>query len=72
MNLVERFFRDLTEDAIREGSFTSVAKLVDAIQAYLAHRNLSPKRYVWKAQGHDILVNINRARAALGLSQYTE
>jgi len=42
MNLVERFFRDLTEDAVREGSFTSVAELVRAIEAYLAARNLAP------------------------------
>jgi transcriptional regulator with XRE-family HTH domain len=70
MNLVERFFRDLTEDAVREGSFASVAELVRAIEAYLADRNLAPKRYVWKAKGHDILVKINRARAAAGLGQY--
>lgn len=70
MNMVERFFRDLTEDAVREGSFTSVAELARTIEAYLAHRNLAPKRYVWKAEGHDILVKINRARATLGLAQY--
>ncbi len=70
MNLVERFFRDLTEDAVREGSFASVGDLVRAIEAYLAERNLAPKRYVWKAQGRDILLKINRARAALGQAQY--
>ena len=70
MNLVERFFRDLTENAVREGSFASIDELVTAIQAYLAEHNLAPKRYVWKAQGHDILMKINRARAALGLAQY--
>ncbi len=70
MNLVERFFRDLTEDAVREGSFTSVADLVRAIEAYLAARNLAPRRYVWKAKGHDILMKINRACAALGRAQY--
>jgi transcriptional regulator with XRE-family HTH domain len=70
MNLVERFFRDLTEDAVREGSFSSVADLGHAIEAYLASRNLAPRRYVWKAKGHDILMKINRARAALGLAQY--
>ena len=69
-DLGQRFFRDLTEDAVREGSFASVAALVDAIKAYLAERNLAPKRYVWKAQGHDILMKINRARAALGFAQY--
>src|SRR5215469_5749828 len=70
MNLVERFFRDLTEDAVREGSFASVAELVRAIENYLAERNLAPKRYVWKAAGRDILLKINRARAAAGLAQY--
>ena len=71
MNLVERFFRDLTEDAVREGSFASLAELVRAIEGYLAERNLAPKRYVWKAAGRDILLKINRARAAAGLSQYS-
>lgn len=65
MNLVERFFRDLTEDAIREGSFTSVRELAQTIEAYLAERDLAPKRYVWKAEGAAILAKIARARAAL-------
>jgi len=65
MNLVERFFRDLTEDVVREGSFTSVVELVQAITGYLDDRNLSPKRYVWKAKGEEILAKIQRAREAL-------
>lgn len=65
MNLVERFFRDLTEDVVREGSFTSVPDLVHAIEHYPAQRNLAPKRYLWKAAGADILAKILRARAAL-------
>lgn len=71
MNLVERFFRDLTEDAVREGSFGSIADLVRAIEAYLAEHNLAPKRYVWKAAGRDILRKINRARTAVGLPPYS-
>jgi transposase len=71
MNLVERFFRDLTEEALREGSFASIAELVRAIEGYLAARNLTPKRYVWKAAGRDILLKINRARATAGLPQYS-
>jgi transcriptional regulator with XRE-family HTH domain len=71
MNLVERFFRDLTEDAVRDGSFASVADLVRAIENYLAARNLAPKRYVWKAAGHEILLKINRARDAAGLAPYS-
>lgn len=64
MNLVERFFRDLTEDVVREGSFRHVRELTAAIEAYLADRDLHPKRYVWRAQGQAILEKINRARTA--------
>jgi hypothetical protein len=65
LNLVERFFADLTGDVIRAGSFSSVNDLVRDIKAYLAERNASPKPYVWRAKGADILAKIKRARAAL-------
>jgi transposase len=65
LNLVERFFADLTADVIRAGSFTSVNELVRDINAYLAQRNAAPKPYLWKAKGADILAKINRARLAL-------
>lgn len=65
MNLVERFFRDLSEDALREGSFSHVRELESAIATYLAEHNLAPKRYVWKKKGEEILAKIHRARAAM-------
>ena len=65
MNLVERFFADLTGDVIRTGSFGSVGELVRDIKAYLAKRNANPKPYKWKAKGEVILEKIRRARAAL-------
>lgn len=65
LNLVERFFADLTEDCVREGSFTGVRQLVRAIEEYLAVRNEEPRRYVWRAKGEEILAKIQRARAAL-------
>ncbi len=65
MNLVERFFRDLTVDCIREGSFASVGELVKSIETYLAQRDLAPRRYVWKAEGSEILRKIQRAKEAL-------
>jgi hypothetical protein len=71
MNLVERFFRDLTQDVVREGSFAHVEELVSAIQGYLAERNLAPKRYVWKKKGEEILAKIQRARAALEKEKQT-
>jgi transposase len=65
MNLVERFFRDLTQDVVREGSFRHVKELGDQILAYLAERNAHPTRYTWNAKGEDILRKIHRAKQAL-------
>lgn len=65
LNLVERFFADLTGDVIRAGSFTSVRDLVRDINVYLTQRNAAPELYVWKASGAEILAKITRARAAL-------
>jgi len=65
LNLVERFFRDFTEDVIRSGSFASVQELVEDINAYLDERNANPRPYKWKAKGEAILEKIHRARAAL-------
>lgn len=69
MNLVERFFADLTEDVIRTGSFGSVVELVRDIKAYLVERNAKPRPYTWKAEGAAILAKIKRARAALDKAQ---
>lgn len=65
MNLIERFFADLTNECIREGSFQSVRELVQAIEEYLALRNENPKRYVWRAKGEEILRKIARAKESL-------
>jgi transposase len=66
LNLVERFFRDLTEEVVREGSFRSVGELVRTIHAWLEERNRQPHRYAWRAEGASILEKIARARAKLG------
>lgn len=65
MNLVERFFADITQDCVREGSFRSVKQLIEAIEEFLEVRNQQPKRYIWRAKGEDILRKIEKARAAL-------
>jgi transposase len=67
MNLVERFFRDITEDVVREGSFRHVKELSDQIMAYLAERNANPTRYTWNAKGEDILRKIQKAKQALSV-----
>jgi transposase len=61
LNLVERFFADLTGDVIRAGSFASINELVRDIKAYLAKGNANPKPYKWKAEGAEILAK-NEAR----------
>src|ERR1700728_4423550 len=65
LNLVERFFRDLSQDVVLPGSFESVRELKEAIFGYLDERNLAPKRYVWKAKGEEILAKIKQARERL-------
>ena len=64
LNLVERFFAELTEQVVREGSFKSVPELLAAIEDYLLARNENPKPYRWHAKGHEILAKIERARQA--------
>jgi len=65
LNLVERFFADITGDVIRAGSFGSVNELVRDIEVYLAARNANPTPYIWRAEGAEILAKIKRARSAL-------
>jgi transposase len=66
LNLVERFFRQLTDNVVREGSFQSVGELVTAINVHLAYHNLKPTPYRWRAEGATILEKIRRARAKQG------
>lgn len=69
MNLVERFFGELTQEVIRHGSFTGIKELIADIEAYIIERNLNPKPYVWKADGEKILRKIESARQALAARQ---
>jgi transposase len=61
LNLVERFFRDLSQQALVGASFGSIPELVDAIWHYLAEHNLRPQRYVWRADGQRVREKIRRA-----------
>lgn len=66
VNLVERFFRDITEERIRRGVFHSVDELKEAILQYLEHRNANPKPYHWTANPDAILEKVAKAKATLG------
>jgi len=72
MNLVERFFTDITSDVIREGSFSYLKELEKVIENYLSERNEKLRRYVLKAEGKKILEKINRARKKIGWEPYCE
>ena len=65
LNMVERFFRDLTVHRIRRGVFHSEAELIAAIQEYLAVHNANPKPCIWTARADDILEKVKRGRAKL-------
>src|SRR5215475_5973452 len=55
LNMVERFFRDLTENRLRRGVFHSVEELIRAIDQYIDRHNENPKPFIWTAKAEDIL-----------------
>src|SRR4030066_260607 len=63
LNLVERWFRELREKAIRRGSFVSVPDLKEAIEEFMQAWNQNPKPFIWTATVEDIIKKIDRARA---------
>jgi transposase len=63
LNLVERWFRELTDKAIRRGVFYSVADLETAIQQYLDAHNNDPKPFIWTASIDSILDKVARCKA---------
>ena len=65
LNLVGRWFRQLTQKATRSGAFRSVPDLVEAIYAYLGAYNEDPKPFVWTATAEQILEKVRRGRVAL-------
>lgn len=69
LNMVERFFRDLTIDRLRRGVFRSVPELVSAIKHYVATHNKDPKPFIWTAKANDILQKVIRANKHLSSKQ---
>jgi transposase len=63
LNLIETWFSQLTNRAIRRGSFTGVGELVVAIHRYIDAHNADPKPFVWTASVESILEKVNRCRA---------
>jgi hypothetical protein len=62
-NLVERWFRELTDKAIRRGTFVSVPDLIASIEKYLQNHNAEPKPFVWTASADSILAKLQKLKA---------
>ena len=65
LNLVERWFREITDKRIRRGTFRNVPQLIAAIEEFIAQHNHDSKPFVWTAQADAILAKVARARATL-------
>ena len=64
LNLVERWFGEITRKRIRRGCFKSVAQLIQAIQDYIRVNNQNPKPFVWTKRVEEILEKVNLSKAA--------
>jgi transposase len=69
LNMVERFFRDLTHNQLRRGVFRDLEELIVAIEGYLDRHNENPKPFIWTARAGDILEKVKRARQTLNKRQ---
>ena len=69
LNLIERWFREITDKRIRRGVFHSLRELVEAILAYVQQHNQNPRSFTWTAKAEAILEKIRRARAILDKRQ---
>lgn len=65
LNMVERWFAEITRKRIRRGAFKSVAELVAAIEAYIKHHNNDPKPFVWTKKVDQILTKVSRCKAVM-------
>lgn len=65
LNMVERFFRDLTHNRLRRGVFHDAKELIMAIGDFIHKHNRNPKPFIWTAKAFDILEKVKRARRAL-------
>jgi transposase len=69
LNLIERWFREITDKRIRRDAFGSVRQLIAAIMEYIDHHNHNPETFAWTAKAEDILKKVRRARAVLNKVQ---
>jgi len=69
LNMVERFFRDLSERQLRRGVFCSVTELEEAVMSYIEKHNQAPAPFIWTKSAQDILEKVKRGRQTLNKLQ---
>jgi transposase len=72
LNLIERWFREITDKRIRRGTFNNVPELIKAIMDFIAGHNANPHTFVWTARVEDILQKVQRARNVLESCKQSE
>jgi hypothetical protein len=65
LNLIERWFGEITRKRIRRGSFQSEQELTDAIYSCIAETNSHPKPFVWRKTADEIIAKVNKCKAIL-------
>jgi transposase len=65
LNMVERWFREITDKRIRRGSFKNVPDLIAAIRHYIETHNQNPRVFVWSASAEKIMAKISKCKEAL-------
>lgn len=65
LNLIERWFREITTKRIRRGVFPSVEVLVAAIEEYVRYHNENPRPFVWTATADQILAKVSKCKATM-------
>lgn len=65
LNLVERWFREITTKRIRRGTFHSVPELVSAIEEFIKENNKHPKPFLWTKTADEIIAKVNHCKSLL-------
>lgn len=65
VNMVERWFREITDKRIRRGIFRNVPELITAIQTFLENHNQNPRIFTWTASVESILTKVSKCKEAL-------
>jgi transposase len=65
LNLIQRWFKELTDKPLRRGVFTSLTELTQAITGWAEHWNQDPTPFIWKATAEDIIAKVSRGRETI-------